>query len=163
MCEQDSHVRTPLERRRAGQALEEEAAERVHVCASVDALAPDLLGRHVVDRAHPLRLLHWRVGLRDAFGQPEVCEVDVVGTLMARLGGDQDVRGLHIAVDEASGVRCVERACDLRHEREGLRRSERSPLEEDLHVLALDEAHRDEDPPVRLTGLIDRDDVRVVE
>ena len=87
----------------------------------------------------------------------------MVGAVVAGLGGDQDVRGLHIAVDEASGVRCVERACDLRDQREGLRRSEWPSLEEDLHVLALDEAHRDEDPPVGLTGLIDRDDVRVVE
>ena len=40
-----------LERRLAGQALVQHAAERVDVGARVDRLAADLLGRDVVERA----------------------------------------------------------------------------------------------------------------
>ena len=48
--EQDLEARA-LERRRAGDELEQHAAERVEIRARVDDLAVRLLGRHVVRRA----------------------------------------------------------------------------------------------------------------
>src|SRR5262245_60947372 len=51
---QHGQIGVPAEGHRAGQALVEQAAERVHIGAAVDRLALDLLGGGVVDRAHDL-------------------------------------------------------------------------------------------------------------
>ena len=103
--------RSPGERQRPGQRLEEQAAERVDVGAAVDVVADDLLRRDVVDRAHQLAI--GRAGVRDALREAEVGQVDV---LPPPLLVEQDVRRLHVAVDEPLRVRGVECVRDLRRD-----------------------------------------------
>jgi hypothetical protein len=144
------------ERRFAGEALVEHAAERVHVGPRVHVVAPDLLGGEVVERADDTA----RVGrgpaelLRDA----EVGEVRVIVPVQ------EDVRGLHVAVHERPAVRGVERAGHLGEDRQGACRAE-LPLvgQEGAQVPPLHEAHREVEVAVVLPRLVYRDDVRVVE
>ena len=77
---------------------------------------------------------------------------------------EQDVRRLHVAVDEPLRVRGVERVGDLRGDRDRARRLERAlATQQRLQVGPVDVAHRDEEAAVGLARLVDRDDVRVVE
>ena len=153
----------PLERRPAGEALVEHAAERVDVRASVERQPLDLLGRGVLDGADedpgPRQVGRARL-LRDA----EVRQVDVLGGL-----GDQDVRGLDVAVDQVVVVGGVERARDLL-EHEERATDAQAPLlpQERAQVGPVDVPHRDVEQTVGvaavdLAGVVDRDDVRVVE
>ena len=103
------HVVAAAERRSAGEHLEQEEAERVDVGAGVDRLRLHLLGREVPrgadDRAGS-RQVAPALGLRDA----------EVGDLDGPDVGDEHVRGLDVAMDDAVAVRMVERrghaACD---------------------------------------------------
>ena len=82
---------------------------------------------------------------------------------MAALG-DEDVAGLDVAMDEARRVRRVERGPDLPGDRERARRLEPAfAFEEGPQVGRLDVAHRDVQDAVGLAGVVDRDDVRVIE
>ena len=155
----DRDVGRPGERQGSGERLEEQAAERVDVRSSVDLVAADLLGRDVVDGPHQAPVRGSRLG--DALRQPEVREVCV---LAAALLVEQDVGRLHVAVDEALRVRGVERVGDLRRDRHGpLRRQRALATQERLEVGPVHVPHRDEEPALGLAGLVDRDDVRVVE
>ena len=109
------------ERDGARERLEEQAAERVDVGAPVDLLAADLLRGDVVDRAHQAAVGGLAVG--GALREPEVGEVDV---LAPALLVDEDVRRLHVAVDEPERVRGVERVRDLRRDRDRASRLERA-------------------------------------
>ena len=102
-----------------------------------------------------------RARVADALGEPEVGEV---GVLPAALLVDQDVRRLHVPVDEPLCMRGVERVGDLRGDRDGARGCERALApEQRLEVDPVHVAHRDEQAAVCLAGLVDRNDVRVVE
>ena len=74
----DRELALAVERRRAGQALVEDAAERVHVGAPVDLLALDLLGRDVGDRPHEGVLPGQAADRRGVLGEPEVAQVGVL-------------------------------------------------------------------------------------
>jgi hypothetical protein len=87
----------------------------------------------------------------------------VIGTLVPRLGGDQDVRRLDVAVHEPARMRSVKRTRDLGDESERALRGERTIVQERLQVAVLDVPHRDEDQTVGLACGIDRNDVRMVE
>ena len=95
---------------RAGEALIEHARQRVLVAAGVDALAGDLLGGEVVERAHEPA----GVGRHAAelLAHAEVGQVGVVVVV------DQDVGRLDVAVHERGPVRRVERARDLPEQRQ---------------------------------------------
>ena len=93
------------ERRRAGEHLVADDAERVDVAAAVElALADRLLGRHVRRRAHG-----------DAGdGEPRVArggarDAEVGDHGAARRAVEQDVVGLHVAMHDAARVRVRER------------------------------------------------------
>ena len=101
----------PAKRRRAGQALEEHAAERVLVGAPVEGLALELLGCGVVEGAGEPRRAERAVAVQSP-GQTEVGEVGVA------VVGDQHVARLDVAVDEAAGVRSVEGGGDLVDDRQ---------------------------------------------
>ena len=67
-------------------------------------------------------------------------------------------------MDETPRVRRVERVGDLARDRDGAGRPERPlPARAAPEVAPVDVAHRDEQAPVGLARLVDRDDVRVVE
>ena len=126
-----------------------------------DLLRLDLLGRRVVDRAdEDARLRQPALGraaalLRDA----EVHQVDAAGLVL-----DHHVGRLDVAMDHLARVGGVERARDLLEDRERLVRIVRAALlDQLLEVGPLHVAHRDVDEALVIAGVVDRDDVRVVD
>jgi hypothetical protein len=151
-------VALALERHLARERVEEQAPKRVDVGARIDALAADLLGRDVVQRADPVSGLGGARDRQRVLGEPKVRQVDVV------LGGQQDVGGLDVAVDEAGAVRRVERRPDLADDpRRTLGRKPALAAHQAADVVAGDVAHRDVRDAVLLARVIDRDDVGVVD
>ena len=67
------------ERHLAGERVEEHAAERVEVARRAVALAPDALGRDVVERADDVARAGVAGGLVERLDEPEVGQVRVVG------------------------------------------------------------------------------------
>ena len=90
----------------SGQALEQDAAEGVAIAGCRRRIALDLLRGDVIDRAQELAGARQR-GVVGRLDQPEIGEVGVVALT------DQDVLRLDVAVDQAGGVRLVERLGDL--------------------------------------------------
>ena len=72
------------ERRRAGEALEEHAAERVDVGAAVDGAALDLLRRHVVDGADEALRARQALDGRRVLREAEVAEVRLPSSAATR-------------------------------------------------------------------------------
>ena len=141
----------------AGQALVEHAAERVDVGAGVHRPALELLRREIGGRAdggpRPLRR-----SVVEPPRQPEVGEIDVLRAV------EQDVRRLDVAVHETARVRGVERCGDLRADGDRPGRLERAlRSEQRAKVGAVHEPHREIDTAVDVAGVVDRDDVRVLE
>ena len=83
------HLGVLLVREGPGQALVEDAAERVHVRAPVDRLPLDLLGRRVVHCPDEEAGAGEAAAALSVLRDPEVGQVRV---LEARLLGDQHVR-----------------------------------------------------------------------
>ena len=149
----------PSERERPGEGLEQQTPEGINVGATVDLVAPNLLGCDVIDGAHQLAVGRAPVG--DTLGKSEVREV---GVLASALLVEKHVRRLDVAVDKASRVRRVERIRDLRGDGECPSRLERSlASKQRLEVRPFDVAHGDEEPSLRLACLVDRHDVGMVE
>ena len=95
-----------------------------------------------------------RVDARDA----EIGDLD-----LAARGQDQ-VRGLDIAVDHAARVRDVERQQQLRHDGHDVRQVEaRLAVEVRAQARAFDVFHRDEGDVFVLAVLVDADDVGMVQ
>ena len=100
-----------VERAPPREALEEDAAERVDVGSAVDVAALDLLRRDVVDRADEAAVRREAAGRREVPSEAEVADVRV---LSFGLLADEDVRRLHVPVDEPRRVRGIEGLGDLR-------------------------------------------------
>jgi hypothetical protein len=159
---QHGHPVITAKRRFSRQHLERRAAERVLVGSAVHALAADLLGRCVVDgpKEQPGAGQANRPGR--FLAQPEVRQVQVIGPAWARV--EQHVRRLDVAVDEPARMGRIQGRGDRRHDRGDPVGRERSlPVEQRPHVAAGDVAHRDEQDAARLAGLVQRDDVRVID
>ncbi len=77
--------------------------------------------------------------------------------------GDQDVGRLDVAVDEPLRVGSVEGAGDLAQEPDDVPWCQWPCRESTLEVRAVDVAHREEEEPVDLPGLVDGEDIRVVD
>ena len=158
---EESDVGCPRERRLAGQALVEDAAERVQVGARVDVVPGDLLGRDVLQRADDVARRGDPAQRAGALGQAEVGEVTV---LLAAGARDQDVRGLHVTVDEPLLVGRVQRLGNLLEQRDRANGVECAFLREQVsQIRAVDVAHGEEQRAVLLSRVEDRDDMRVVE
>ena len=76
---------------------------------------------------------------------------------------DEDVLRLDVAVRHAGGMRAVERLGDRHEQPHGVLAAELARDDEVLERAAADEPHREEQPLVRLAGLVDGDDVRMVD
>ena len=117
----------PSERRHAGQPLVEHGPERVHVGPRGDVAeaALDLLGGHVLGRAEDLA----------APGQPRVLPAQVrqpeVRDLGLPLGGEEDVGGLQVAVDDPAFVGRLDAAGHLLEDLR--RRRPQGPAGDELH------------------------------
>ena len=89
------------EGRPARERLEQRRAQRVQVGGGADRRAADLLGRHVRERAQEAARL--RLAEVGEVRAAEVAELRVAG------GVEEDVRGLHVAVNDAALVRRAQR------------------------------------------------------
>ena len=161
MGHEDCHGPPTRKRRMTGEALVEDTRERVDVRTPGHNVAGDLFGGRVRDRAREMCRLALRAGWIGASRQAEVGEVAVFS---ARLLDDEDVRRLHVTVDEPTGVGGVQRGRDLAHESErpfGVER--RVTREERAQVRALHVTHGDIEMAVRLPRVVDRYDVGVIE
>jgi hypothetical protein len=146
-------------RRLAGEHLVQHAAHRVHVGAGVEvALAHRLLGTHVVGRAEThARLGHPGVGTGGGQGNAEVghqCPAIV----------QQDVLGLDVAVNHLVPVGVVERTGHLAGDTDGIgNRQLLFAVQPVTERLPLDERHHIEDSAIRRAGIVQRQDVRMLE
>jgi hypothetical protein len=142
----------------ADEAVVEQAAERVEVAAAVDLPALDLLGRDVVDRPdHVARLRDLGAVALQALRESEICQKCAAAL-------DQDVRRLDVAVDQPERVGGVERRGDLAARVDRPVGPQAALLaQHGGEVRALDVLHREVEQPVDLAGVVDRDDVRVLE
>jgi hypothetical protein len=120
--EDDRGVGAAAERRPPGQALVQQAAERVEVGAPVQVVTANLLGGDVVDSAERAARSDTGRLLRQSSGEPEVGQVAVATHV------DQNVRRLDVAVHETALVRGVERVRDLFQQRQCALRREDSLL-----------------------------------
>jgi hypothetical protein len=141
----------------AGEALVEHAAERVHVSAAV-GFSPDLLRRDVGRSAD-----RQSAGAGDSFGceapaQAEIGQIDVLVLV------EQRVRRLDVPMDETTSVGGVERGGDLAADRNGPVWLQRPLLLQQCpEPPTFDQPHREEELPVDLAGVVDRDDVGMLE
>ena len=163
MREHDRDVRVAPERRLPDETLVEQAAERVDVRAPVDLLTGDLLGCDVLDRAQQLAVVADSSLLGDPLRETEVRQVDVVGAVRAGGRVEQHVGGLDVAMHEAARVSRIEGARDLREDADRVRRVQAAVFEAFSEVTPLDVAHGDEEEFLGRPGLVDRDDVRMVD
>jgi hypothetical protein len=150
------------ERRFSRQHLERRAAECILVSSAVHAPAVDLLGRRVVDGPEEQSGTGQANRPGRFLAQPEVRQVQVIGPAGGRV--EQHVRRLDVAVHQSARVRRVQGRGDRRHDRgDPVGRKGSLPVEQRPHVAAGDVAHRDEQHAARLAGLVQRDDVRVID
>ena len=154
---QDGELRRAMEGRRPREALVQHARERVDVGAAVDGAALDLLRRRVLGRPDEAARPRRPVG-------PELLRDAEVREERAVVVGDEDVRGLHVPVDERACVRRVERRAHLGSDPErGPERQAPLGREQRLQVDPVHARHGDVEQVALLAGVVDRDDARVVE
>ncbi len=136
-------LRIPLERRLPGEALVEQARQRVHVGLRPDPAGGEPLGRQIRARS---------------VGNAETNEVREV------IARQQHVFRPNPQVHQPGGVRGVQRPRHLRDDRCGPRRLQRPPLAQQVpEAAALDQVHLDEEHPVDRAEVVHRDDVRFLQ
>ena len=156
------------ERRRAGRHLVEDDAEREQIAAAVDLEAPRLLRRHVVDGAQR------RTGGRELIGGPRLgrdrpasglgqLRHAEVQHLHFTAPGDEQVRRLEVAVDDALAMRGVERVGDVLAVAQHLVQRDRAARDPRLQRLALQQLHHHELLAGVLADVVQRADVRMIE
>src|SRR5436309_11808909 len=80
------------------------------------------------------------------------------------MGLHEDVRGFYVAMDEVPVVRSVEGRRGLFDDRKRLVEAEAPSLcDQRLQIVAVDVAHRDVEQAIGLSGVVDRDDVGVLD
>ena len=177
-----------LERRPAGEQFVEDRPERVDVGGRADllGLAAGLLGGHVRRRAEDGPALRLRRFLVDVLGQAEVGDLGgqargrfegrddraagfqrrpplVQGRAAVVAGPEQDVGRLQVAVDDAALVG-EEHGAGQRLDQLGRdARGQRSVAHPLFEAAPLDELEGEVGPAVVLAGLVDLDDVGVLE
>ena len=153
---QHGHFRVAEEGAAASEHLEQHDPQRPDVGAPIHPVVARLFGTHVCDRARPRagpRERHVRQ-LRD----PEVED------LHDAVGGDHEIRRLHVAMHDPARVRRREPLGRLTHERHRFSDRQRPTSNPRPHRLPFIERHGDEElPVVALADLVDRADVRVIE
>ena len=136
--------------------LVKDDADGKDVGAMIRALAADLLGRHVVHRAHQ-HVTAGELG-RQQPGEPEVEDLHRAAV------GDVDVCRLDVAVDDAARMRVLEPEADVHRELDLAPEAHSfGTAHARLKVFALEELHREIRLTLVLAEVVNRDDVRVRE
>ncbi len=151
--------RRPGEGRLAREHLVEHGAERVDVGARIDVVSvARLLGAHIRRRAHR----HPRPGQLGV--SPERARDAEVGHEGAAVFSEQQILGLDVPMDHPVLVGVLERACRLARDLQGIfdRQLVLAP-QPVAERLALDKRHGEPQPSRRLTGIQDREDMRMLE
>ena len=147
-----------------GDPLVQQHAEREDVARRCHRVAEYLLGRHVLRRAHD------HAGSRHAAGDARLAHARrqqsrdaEVHHLHVAVIAHHDVLGLDVPMNDARVVRGAERARNL--DRDLRKRVQRAlPLEQEgAQRSPLHQLHHDDLTAADLTGLVDRDDVRMVQ
>jgi hypothetical protein len=143
-------------RRNPGEALIEDRAERVDVCARPDrARVRELLGRHVADRADE----HAALGAFSAqvFGHAEIEDHGAVAAVGAK--SQEHVGGLQVAVHEPRAVESGEPAARVDAHGHGALERQRSVAVQPCSQVGADEALHDQvtTAVVELTAVEHRD------
>ena len=146
------------ERRHAGDGLVQHARQGVHVAPPVERAVARLLGTHVGGRARDGPLLRdLLVRAVDRARDAEVRKHRVAA-------GEEDVFGLDVAVHHAALVRVGQRAGHLAPDAHGFLHREPVVRAQPLpHRVALDVRHHIVELVVRLSRIVDGEDVRVLE
>jgi hypothetical protein len=124
----DGRIVVPHVGRGTRQALVQHTPERVLVGPSVQGPALELLGRGVVQGPHELSRGRDPRVRRRALGESEVGQIDVAILSRPALGCDEHVPGLDVPVNQAAGVRRIQRAGDLGDEPHGAGGIQPTPL-----------------------------------
>jgi hypothetical protein len=161
--EHDRHVRVAPKRWLPDEALVEHAAEGVDIGPPVDLLTGDLLRRDIVDGAHEGRAVTDGRLLGDPLGHSEVRQVDVVGAVGTRAGVQQHVGRLHVPMHQTATLGRIQGAGDLGEYADRGGRVQAAALEARSQVAPVHVAHGDEQDAPGRPGLVDRDDVGMVE
>jgi hypothetical protein len=154
----DGKVVVAVERALVRQQLVQHDPHREQVCAGIDLLPLHLLGRHVFQGAdHAALRARGLAGVLDA-RDPEVGELDPPARL------DQQVGRLDVTVHDALLVRVVERGQQVADDLEGLlQRIAHPAVQVVLEVVALDVFHDQEGDVAVAVGVVDADDVGVLQ
>ena len=155
------HVVVPRERRLARQREVKDASKGVDVGPMVDRVARDLLRGHVVRASEELA----RGGDRPALaGRPADAEVREEDPLPAADRLDEDVGGLDVAMDQATGMCGVEPGGNAAEQPGGPPQIQGSlGLDHAAQVAPLDQAHRQIQEAALVAGVIHLHDVRVLQ
>ena len=160
MGEQHRQLGFAVEWACARQALEEDAAERVHIGPTVDLSALYLLRWDVVDGSDEATLGGQARDGAHVASEPEIADVGLLAVLVAC---DQDVPRLHVAVHEPRFMRGIERARHLSDQIERpLRLQPAFPSEQVAEIGALHVGHREVERSLLLAGCERRNDMRDV-
>ena len=148
----------------SGEHLVEQAAEREHIGAAVDALAGHLLRRHVAERSQHDSLRRARHGRAIGAGgvetlqrQPEIENLDVA------VAGQEDVLGLEVAMDDALGMRRRQPVGNRRRNLDRLAPRQRTPSRSAREGCAFEQLHHGERNAIGDGELVDRQDAGVGE
>jgi hypothetical protein len=148
--------RSALECAPTTQALHQYETQGVHVSARPQYCSFNLLGRKI--RGRPVRETgngHTR-GIGQA-GNTEISEVHATTSI------DQNVRGLHVTVDDAGVVDVRERRGDTDSDLSRLLTRERSRPKALRQILSVDQIHHEIGPSVEITRIKDAHQIGVHE
>ena len=156
---EDDGRRLAGERRRAGEQREQGRPQSVDVDRGPDVpIAPGLLGRHVLGRAHRLAGHAGGLGRLQRLAQAQVDQVRPV------LPVHHDIRGLDVAVHDAAVVGVLHGPGDRLEVGRGPTRVERPALaDHPAQAPPVDQPHREEERALDVADLVDRHDVIVLE
>ncbi len=147
----------PYERSASGQQRVQHTAERIEIAAFRCGLALGLLGRKVLGGADD------SAGTRQVLGRKDVSDAEIGEFHLS--GGHQDqVRGLHVAVDDSAVVSMFQGRAYLRGHVENLRPAEALLVVQHIGAVAsLNVFHHEIEKSFVSAGLVKVDDVRVIE
>ena len=162
---QDVEVGGPSERAAPAEQLVQHDGKREHVASRVDRLAGCLLGRHVRDGADDDARPGARLGRRVRDERGRLAELRQAEVRQLRVAGlrDQDVLGLDVTMQDAGLVRRGKTICEADDELDDVLPRPWTRLDPVSERAAVNELADKVLAPVQLAGVIDREDVGMIE